>query len=837
MISHAVIASDDSVWIATQGEGIIRHRFDDQGTIVEENRFLTSESATHILEDDGGRIWVASSLGLVAIEDGQLEAYGQRHGLPPGPVYTVLIDAQGRLLAGTDSGVFERRDKHFHPLASTLEGLSVTALLIDDHQALWAGTVNRGLARINDEGVAWLGTEQGLPNNRILSLYKDLEGSLWVGTGGGLARLRAAPFVTFTREHGLAGNYVRAVLPHSDGSLWIGTSEGASRLHNKKLEPVRVDGEPFSLSVLSLAETAGGDVLIGTHANGVKHWRDGRIVARYRREEGLPSNDIRILTEDGQGRIWIGTASGLVRIENGAMRIFQPEDGLPGDFVIALHEDERGNIWVGTGFGLARIAGEQIEPFSLHHLDDALYVYGIHDDEDDHALWLTTDRGLARFDLDTRQSAIIGRSAGMPIDKYFHMVEDHRGGFWLTSNRGILRIEKSDAHAVLQGEIDSIPFELYTEGDGMKSAQANGGSGPPAAFHDERVWIATAAGLASVDPLHLTRYEEITLPVNIEQFEVDGEAMGLGDVFRLPANSERIAIQYAGLGFIMPERIVYRTRLEGFQSDWVERGHQDVAEYTNLGPGTYTFHVSAAYPYGSWSGTAASLEFSVAPEIWQRSSFWILAATASFALLLLLIRLRIRHLELRARQLHAQVDEKTRELKRQSDYFQRQARIDQLTGLANRRAFDEWLAREFRDSRRRDRPLSLAILDLDHFKRINDDYTHLIGDRIMQVVARVLRRHIREKDQAARWGGEEFTLTFPDRRARDAAGICERIRQAMEQTDFSDIAPGLTITASFGISDNENADSYETLLRQADQALYHAKSEGRNRVVIYNNGR
>lgn len=118
-------------------------------------------------------------------------------------------------------------------------------------------------------------------------------------------------------------------------------------------------------------------------------------------------------------------------------------------------------------------------------------------------------------------------------------------------------------------------------------------------------------------------------------------------------------------------------------------------------------------------------------------------------------------------------------------------------------------------------------------KRVNDDYPHLIGDRVMQVVADVLREHIREGDQAARWGGEEFTLTFHNSTASDVARICERIRGSIADTDFGDIAPGLMITASFGISDTTMTDNYEGLLRQADQALYRAKAAGRNCVTMH----
>lgn len=832
MITHAVIDAHDQLWLATQGAGVIRRPARPAGG--EDRSYLPGASSTHILPEDSG-IWAATSRGLLHASGDSETLLGPESGLPAAPVLTLLRSKNGQLLVGTEQGLYirDRGESGFRPVHEDLNDLAVSALLEDHGGAIWIGTISTGLFRLQQGHIEHLGTEDGLPNNRVLAIFQDREGSIWVGTNGGLFRLRSAPFVTLTREQGLAGNYVRALLSHSDGSLWVGTSEGVSRIQGREIEPVEVGDEPIDLSVLSLGETSDGDVLIGTHSDGMLHWRDGQIIARHDRSTGMPSNDIRYIQVDSRKRIWVATASGLARIADGGMTVFRPEDGLPGDFVIAVHEDRQGRIWVGTGFGLARLEGDRFEPISLRHLDEAMYVYGIHEDREAPLLWLATDRGLIRYHPDTGRADLIGRDAGIPVDKLFHVVDDRQGGFWLTSNRGIVRVRKDQAIAVAEGERKTVDLELYTEGDGMISAQANGGAGPAAVWHDDQVRIATAVGLASVDPLHLTRYEETILPVSIEQFEADGRPIELMPPIELPPGTNRIAIQFAGLGFIMPQRIRYRTRLEGFDDDWVSRGSQSVAEYTNLGPGEYVFHVSAAYPYGAWNGSETSIRFAIAPLPWQRAWFWVVATIGLIGAILLMTRWRLHRLEQRAAELRRQVEEKTRELKRQAEDFERQARIDQLTGLANRRAFDEWLAAEFERSKTRGEILSLVVMDLDHFKLVNDDYSHLVGDLVMKKVADVLREHIRTGDQAARWGGEEFTLTFHATDAKAAAHISERIRRSLESTNFDPIAPGLSITASFGISDSTAANNYESLLRQADHALYQAKAEGRNRVIIH----
>ncbi|WP_376695440.1 ligand-binding sensor domain-containing protein [Wenzhouxiangella sp. EGI_FJ10305] len=838
MISHAVIDGREQLWVATQGGGIIRRQLDENNTMTAQEILLPGASAYQILADERG-IWAATSEGLLrATHDGEHRLVGAGQ-LPPVPALGLLEDADGRLLVGTEQGLYVRNapDERFELLHEAFEDLAVSTLLEDDSGALWIGTINSGLFRLNEQGVQRLGTDEGLPNNRVVSLFQDFEQSLWVGTNGGLLRLRSAPFVTTTRDQGLAGNYVRAVMPHSDGSLWVGTSEGVSRIDGDQVQTIRDGDRALPLSILSLAELPNGDVLIGSHSDGILHWREGRIVARHDRSSGLPSNDIRYLHVESDEEIWVATANGLARLNQDGTQVFMPEDGLPGDFIIAIKEDSRGEIWIGTGFGMARFRGDDFEPISLHHLDETMYVYGIHEDRERYLLWLATDRGLIRYDPETGHADLVGRDAGMPVDKLFHVVDDRHGAFWLTSNRGIIRVIKSEAKAVADGRSDTIDFELYTEGDGLLSAQANGGAGPPATWHKGRVWVATAVGLARVDPEHLTRYENTALPVSIEHFEADGDNRPIGESINLDAGTERVVVQYAGLGFIMPQRIRYRTKLEGFNDEWVDRRGQNVAEYTNLGPGEYIFHVSAAYPYGDWTGSKSTLRFTIAPLPWQRAWFWVLVALGLLGLVALATQWRMRRLEMRAHHLRVQVEEKTRELKQQAENFERQARIDQLTGLANRRAFDEWLAEEFRRSRDEDRPLSLVIMDLDHFKRVNDEYSHLVGDEVMCIVADVLRKHVRAGDQAARWGGEEFTLTFHDIDGDRAAQISERIRESIEATDFGQLAPGLHITASFGVSDNRHTHSYEDLLRQADHALKLAKTEGRNRVSMHSSSK
>lgn len=159
------------------------------------------------------------------------------------------------------------------------------------------------------------------------------------------------------------------------------------------------------------------------------------------------------------------------------------------------------------------------------------------------------------------------------------------------------------------------------------------------------------------------------------------------------------------------------------------------------------------------------------------------------------------------------------------------AHRDSLTGLYNRRYLNDWLERCFR--RETDGPASLVVLllDLDHFKRVNDGFSHRIGDIVLQTIANILRINSGEADVAARYGGEEFVIVMPNHDTRSAMERCETIRLQVEQFHWQSVAPGLAVTTSGGICESHDYAHFERMLDDADAKLYKAKIAGRNRIV------
>jgi diguanylate cyclase (GGDEF)-like protein len=172
------------------------------------------------------------------------------------------------------------------------------------------------------------------------------------------------------------------------------------------------------------------------------------------------------------------------------------------------------------------------------------------------------------------------------------------------------------------------------------------------------------------------------------------------------------------------------------------------------------------------------------------------------------------------------------------DLVQRQAITDDLTGLVNRRRFLAVLELEVERSAQLGSGIGVVLIDLDDFKGVNDRFGHHSGDRVLAAFGSLLQEHVRDVDLAARLGGEEFALLLPEVEGRDVVSVAERLRRSLSDRPIASVeGNALSSTASFGVAQYRQGDTGEDLLRLADDALYRAKAEGKNRVCVAREGR
>ena len=174
-----------------------------------------------------------------------------------------------------------------------------------------------------------------------------------------------------------------------------------------------------------------------------------------------------------------------------------------------------------------------------------------------------------------------------------------------------------------------------------------------------------------------------------------------------------------------------------------------------------------------------------------------------------------------------------RALERANEQLAKLSMTDRLTGLLNRGTWENLVDAEYERFRRYGQATSLVMFDIDHFKPVNDTYGHLAGDEVIRHTAEVTRNNIRQSDSAGRYGGEEFGIILPETDAESARVICERIREAIENSTVSTTAGDIRYTVSMGIAQlTETPENYMQWMQKADEALYKAKESGRNKVVI-----
>lgn len=822
-INQLSVDKQCNLWVASSEQGLLFYENDQRVATFTTQHGLPSNAVYQSLVDNDGHLWVATNKGL-AVKRADNTRFELIDSVPGHLIRELKLTPDGKLIIGTQQGLYiQTDDGQFERYLTELEA-SISTIHYTPDGDLWLGTFRQGVWRYTGNRFESLTVATGLPNNHVLDIQHDHEGSIWVSTHGGLVQFRDALFKTYTTEHGLSGNYVRSVYQWN-GAIYVGSSNGVTRIDINGVETVGANTPLAEQSVLSFAEYQ-GNLVIGTYTGGAFVWDGEQIVKQYNQSNGLSGDEVRQIAVHPTFGLFLGGPGGITHIAADETNYLTAADGLKNNYTTALAFDDDDTLWAASVSGLVAIKVKStrsgfsydIRDIDLSGLNNAELIFQIQHYND--YLWFASDRGLIAHHLPSKSWRIFNRDQGLPFDNFLSVEFDGEANLWLGSNRGAIFIAHDAITEALKRPEQPLSFQRYTEVDGMSNSQVN--SGGPALFQSSagNVWFATASGVSVIDPNALTSMAATPPPTVIAAVTADGNALEYGQ--EVAADTQRIAFDYAGLGYLMSDHIQYQVRLVGFDEHWVDKGKFTTAEYTALPANDYLFQVRASYPGGEWS-EPANFAFSRSEHFWQQPSTWLFILIALALTAFLLVRARIRFLNRSRRQLEKMVSEKTAEL-------ETIARQDPLTGLGNRRAFDERLRLEMKRSSRSGADLSLAIIDVDFFKQINDEFLHTVGDQVLVELSKLLRRVLRDIDYAARWGGEEFAILLPDTDLEQAIEAAERMRVAVENHDFSALLGDTGLTISIGVANNQYYPDHSSLLVAADQALYQAKEHGRNRT-------
>jgi signal transduction histidine kinase/ligand-binding sensor domain-containing protein len=371
-----------------------------------------SVSAIH--EAPGGRLWVAcaGARAFLRIENDQTTVFTEGDGLPHTRQRQVIEDRDGNVWIGSDAGLIRFRPAALPPeprfaLFTRQDGLPedrVSAVLEDREGSLWVGTRGGGVAQFTERSLSTRGGPLSLREESIEALCQDGGGALWFGTRHGLFRYKDGQEVRYLREDGLPSNRVLSMWPGRQGELWLGTEHGVARWRAGALDvPGAFDGE-----IHALLPDDDGTLWMGSKS-GLLTLKDGRV-AEVPNEPGFAPGVVRGLQRDDRGTLWVATASALARVSDGRLVRVERADGLELRPARAVHRDAGGTLWFGTaGSGLLRRAGGRFRAFgAAEGLPDQLYQVVA---DDLGYLWLGTSRGILRVSRSALEEVERGQRA------------------------------------------------------------------------------------------------------------------------------------------------------------------------------------------------------------------------------------------------------------------------------------------------------------------------------------------------------------------------------------------------------------------------------------------
>ncbi|HPR62686.1 MAG TPA: two-component regulator propeller domain-containing protein [Thermoanaerobaculia bacterium] len=671
---------------------------------------LTDKDTGHALErlrifsDDRGQVWVLADTQVLRW-DSKDKSFHQvpMESVDPSPLVPyfmcetdkglVCLTSQGVFVPGEASDHFEYLEPFsIDPAPNWQERL--TAGLMTRDRSVWFALRDGGLYRFsaqtgeldhfspdpNDPG--------SLSDNPIYRLYMDASGILWIGTETmGLdiydatrtkfSRIQKNPTETET----LTSNMVWSVTQDLDGKLWVGTQRGLNEIDRNSgsirhyFYTEKEDSmNPPNDTIQSLYCDKEGTIWAGAARMGLHRKRASDkdfqpFSFNIPRISQLNARGVIAIHQDSHGSMWFGTAGyGLIRWdpEKNTFTNFTiglgPGGGLPGDAVRDIMEDSKGTLWIAARGGVCRYMRKENgfdcwthdpgNPYGLNHP----YTQCLEEDKEG-KIWVgTLGGGLNGLDPTTGRFTHIMERDGLPNNVIYGILRDGEGHLWLSTNAGIARFTPET------GMIKRFGVE-----DGLQSMEFNAG----ASFRNDSgdMFFGGVRGLNVFSPdilsenphppkVTITGFRLFNKPVTVGEHSPLRQAICVTEVIDLPYNQNSMSFEYVGLHFSAPQKNQYAYRLEGLEDDWTMAGNRRIAIYTNIPPGSYTFHVRAASSDGIWNDEGAQLRIRIHPPWWKTWWAYLFYLFGAVGLVLTIVRVekarerekaRLTEAELRAR--------------------------------------------------------------------------------------------------------------------------------------------------------------------------------------------
>ena len=778
------------------------------------------------------QLWLGCGKGICHSSQGTCRFYGKQDGLPEQQWHVAFEDQLQRVWARSERSLF-RLDPHTQRFSEADSGLPPFSIgvrdpaIVEDRNGKMLINLTEGIARFEDNSWKIFQEKTDLPPYEVNTLFSDQQGSLWLGLqGNGLARWLGYDDVeNWTTVNGLSSNVVWSFLRNAQGQLWIATERNLERINpNNKIEQ-QLDSQHNPMRrIQTLALSENGHIWSGSDSGNVVDYdpKAGttRLVAK---EDGVFQ-----IFPDNLGRMWICSLNGLFYVGSTNKNALPNRVAFPWGGHERLYggvQENDGTLWFVSDSGLLRLAGNSWNRIKLPSdynpgLDGQISV------AKDGTLWMSgmsptlmhlKVRGDAAEILERISSTTLGSSV-----VYFLKI-DRRGWLWVGTDAGL---------NIFNGQ----RWTRFTVDDGLIWNDLNSN-----AFYEDidgSMWFGTSGGISHL--LHPERVFEAELPTLwIADARIGNTILNRDQDTDVPWGKQPLTAELTSQDFKHESSTNFRYRIEGIGEDWQDTAKHDL-RYPPLQPGRYRLIALAFSTYDGKQSKPAFISFRVLPPWWRTRSAIAAEIVATVFLILLLWRWSVRILVAGQRRLELLVQERTSELTREkSELLKARAALeelanhDSLTGLLNRGAIMRHLETEMDRACRDNVPLAIALLDIDHFKRVNDTYGHVTGDCVLQEYGRRLRSTARRYDVVGRYGGEELMMILPNFQKNASETRLLNMHATLCLDLFRCNNYELKVTCSLGVAWYQpDQDSIQGLVERADRSLYRAKENGRNRIEL-----
>jgi diguanylate cyclase (GGDEF)-like protein len=766
-----------------------------------------------------------------ALKPQAVTVWGKAQGVPEERWESVLLDRSGTLWAAGRNhiAVLSKGAEHFLDRSipgADPENIYGHAPMIEDREGRVIVTAEDGIARW--QGSAWqhIGQASGLSHSsRITGMVFDASGDLWLGSlGGGLyGWLGYRDWQGWGEGQNLPSVGIWSILPVKDGRVLVGTDRGMAWVNPRSGASGNLQaGGRWKLGQIgSLTADAGGTVWAGTFLGGILRI-DPKTGAAVKTAT-LPAYIYSSVELPG-GHTLYATGNGIWGSQpDQAPRRFTAADALLGDknLVVAACAAPDSTGWFLASNRLLHFAAgawSRLAIDGLPTLDGSLLALAC---APDGTLWVTGQR-TGTWHLTPGGGHLQAAELNLPEDLRqlapLSIFVDRRGWVWVGSDQGL---------AVWNGN----RWRHLTQESGLIWNDVN--QGAMIGGEDGSLWVGTSGGLAQVmHPEHL--FDPLRLSASLTAIHRGGRNFPLGRDLTLPWSAKPLEFQFSSPTMRNRSELMFKYRLEGLQADWSE-DRSGVFRFPALPAGEYTLLAMACNPGLDACSEVLKVHLKILAPWWRSYWFYALCMVLLVLLAVLAERLRERQLHAASRHLEELVGERTRELEFSREQLRVQATHDGLTGMLNRRGILKALTKEMERTHRENRSLIVALVDLDHFKRINDSYGHLTGDEALRWFAAAVGAAVRSYDHAGRYGGEEFLLVLTEVPNAAAEARLAALHACISNLQVQTRECSFKINCSVGATVVDAAagfGSLEAVLAVADQALYDAKAAGRNCVVL-----